>query len=133
MSNILDIIYKKDAEDLEPVPYTGLLFITDDFKDYLHNRVKDQFFDTQWTQQLIEEAEELEETGFSSSNLLDIFGSQAVPDTWRIGETLAECVLEDYDNYKFYYNSSRDQKNPNSSQTGADLVGICEIDNTKYF
>ena len=133
MSNILNEIYKKDDEDLEPIPYTGLLFMTDDFKDYLHNRVKKQFFDTQWTQQLIEEAEEVKETGFSPSNLLEIFGSQAVPDTWRIGEALAECVLEDYNNYKFYYHGSRDQKNPNSSQTGADLVGICEIEDTKYF
>ena len=133
MPTILDVVYKKDSEDLEPVPYAGLLFMTDDFKDYLHNRVKEQFFDIQWTQQLVEEAQEIEETGFSSSNLLEIFESQAVPDTWRIGEALAECVLEDYKNHKFYYAGSRDQKNPNSSQTGADLVGICDIENTKYF
>jgi len=133
MSSILNEIYKKDDEDLEPIPYTGLLFMTDDFKDYLHNRVKKQFFDTQWTQQLVGEGQEIEETGFSPDNLFKIFESQAVPDTWRIGETLAECVLEDYKNHKFYYASSRDQKNPNSSQTGADLVGICDMEDNKYF
>ena len=133
MLNNLKEVYKKDENDSAPIPYTGLLFMTDDFKNYLHNRVKDKFYDTEWTEKLISGAEEIEETGFNSNNLIEIFESQEVPDTWRIGETLAECVLEDYDNYKFYYASSRDLKNPNSSQTGADLVGLCDIENSKYF
>src|SRR5690606_14251296 len=52
---------------------------------------------------------------------------------WRIGEYLAECLLEDKYNAKFYYNSSRDSKNPNANETGADLVGLVQINEDVCF
>ncbi|WP_191566574.1 hypothetical protein [Metabacillus idriensis] len=128
MSESLEEVYYKPY-DHETVSYRGLLFSEDGFKEYISSRVKEKFDDTDWTMQLASEAEEaLLETGFSAENLMDIFTNREMENNWRIGEYLAESILEDRYNVKFYYNNSRDAKNPMGNDTGADLVGLCDID-----
>lgn len=46
----------------------------------------------------------------------------------RIGELVAEKIVESRYSAKFTYNSDRDLKNPNSNNTGADLVGFIEME-----
>ena len=64
-------------------------------------------------------------TGFDSKNLQDIFeNTENNVKIFRIGELVAEKILESRYTAKFAYNSDRDLKNPNSNNTGADLVGF---------
>lgn len=130
MDNILKQEYINSSD--EYIDYEGLSFIDDNkFKDYLVNRVKIKFDDTEWTENLITEA--IKETGFSDENFINIFENKEEANCWRIGELVAECVLEDKDKIRFYYNSTRDAKNLRSNQTGADLVGFCDIENEVCF
>ncbi len=115
----------------ESVEFVGLSFKDNSFEGYLHSKVKPKFDDTEWTDMLVKESVEL--TGFSADNLVEVFENREMLNEWRIGELVAECVLEDKFKVRFYYNSSRDAKNLRSNLTGADLVGFCDIDNEVCF
>ncbi|MDD5677038.1 MAG: hypothetical protein PHW60_03480 [Kiritimatiellae bacterium] len=62
-------------------------------------------------------------TRFEAKNLARLMQSQIVP-TWRIGEAVAECYLEEHHECIFPWHSGRDLRNPNASQAGADIVGL---------
>lgn len=113
------------------IDFLGFCFEENQFEWYLQNRVKYKFEDTEWAEMLTEAA--VESTGFSSENFTDIFQNRDEASSWRIGELLAECILEDFFHANFYYNSTRDAKNFRSCLPGADLVGICTLDNTICF
>lgn len=117
--------------DLKKVSYYGYSFIENSFKDYLVTKVKPKLDDEEWVDELISTAVEV--TGFSSDNFTDIFQNSVSYSDWRIGEALAECVLEDIGKARFYYDSCRDLKNPNAHNTGADIVGFCDIDGETLF
>ncbi len=61
-----------------------------------------------------------------------IFQPGAV-EPWRIGETLAECFLEDRQNAEFPYPASRNQKTGGEPGAGADLVGYSAGGTTSLF
>lgn len=115
--------------------YVGLLFKRDKFKGYLINTVKDRYFDEEGTSDISKYA--IETTGFNDKIIVgkikDILKSQVPLEDWRIGEAVAELILEDRFNIRFYYDSTRDAKNMCSSPSGADLVGFAEIDNDTVF
>ena len=67
-------------------------------------------------------------TGFDSKNLQDVFNTMPAISNFRIGELVAEEIVENRYNARFTYNSDRDLKNPNSNNTGADLVGFIEME-----
>lgn len=115
----------------ETIEYTGFSFNDGEFEQYLCSKVKPRFEDAEWTDMLIKESVEL--TGFSTENLVAVFENREMINEWRIGELVAECILEDKYKVRFYYNSSRDAKNLRSNLTGADLVGFCDIDNEVCF
>ncbi len=52
---------------------------------------------------------------------------------FRIGEAMAEVVLQQHFSCRFYWNELRDARNPKGNKTGADLVGFIEIDNEVLF
>lgn len=121
---MLQRVYGKEDND-ETVPFQGIMFLENKFVEYIGDRVKNRFLDTDWTNELVERAKEaLQDTGFDMSNLEDILSNREEEDNWRIGECLAECILEDHFSAQFHYNNSRDAKNPNGNDTGADLVGL---------
>jgi len=60
----------------------------------------------------------LSETGFNNSNL----ALSNIKD-WQVGEGFAEAYLGCHFSCCFPWSNNRDLKNPNSSLTGADLVG----------
>ncbi|WP_077701903.1 hypothetical protein [Virgibacillus dokdonensis] len=133
MDEYMQEVYYKPFGEIN-VTYRGLLFFEGKFQEYIATRVKHKFADTDWVKGLAEEAEKgLMDTGFTAENLIDIFTSREVENSWRIGEYLAESVLEDRRGAKFYYNHSRDAKNPMGNDTGADLVGICDVDGETVF
>lgn len=124
MNDMIQTVYSKEDID-NTVSFQGILFLENKFVEYLGERVKDRFLDTQWTNELVERAKEaLQDTGFDMGHLEEILTNSEEEDNWRIGECLAECVLEDHFSARFDYNNSRDAKNPNGNDTGADLVGL---------
>jgi len=62
----------------------------------------------------------LSETGFNNNNLV----LSDIKD-WQVGEGFAEAYLGRHFSCCFPWSNNRDLKNPNSSLTGADLVGYC--------
>jgi len=118
-------------EDIVAVPYYGYSFKDGCFRDYMINRVKPKLDDEDWNKELLRSC--VEGTGYSADKFIDILNSSNSYSNWRIGEAIAECLLEDSGKARFYYNSSRDLKNPDASNTGADLVGFCDIDDETLF
>ena len=129
MLDILNEEYCFTASD--KVFYYGYSFIEGSFKEYIANKVKPKLIDEEWTQELVNAAVEL--TGFSADNFAGIFENKSSYSCWRIGEAVAECVLEDSGKARFYYNACRDLKNPRANNTGADLVGFCDRDGQTMF
>lgn len=124
MNDMIQKVYEKEDSD-DTVSFQGILFLESKFVEYLGDRVHHRFLDTDWTNELVERAKEaLEDTGFEMDYLEGILSSSEEEDNWRIGECLAECILEDHFSARFDYNNSRDAKNPNGNDTGADLVGL---------
>jgi hypothetical protein len=66
----------------------------------------------------------LAETGFEHENVERILTHHDPPEGWRVGEAIAECYLTDHRICTFPWPAGRDQRNPDSSPTGADLVGF---------
>jgi len=64
------------------------------------------------------------DTGFAQEGVRRIVSSNRAPEDWRVGEALAECRLRDGHECSFPWPAGRDQKNPDSSPPGADLVGF---------
>lgn len=117
--------------DIKQVAYYGYSFMGGSFKDYIVSKVKPKLADEDWTQELVDTA--IEVTGFSADNFAGIFENAANYSSWRIGEAVAEAVLEDSGKARFYYDSCRDLKNPNAHNTGADIVGFCDINDETLF
>ena len=66
----------------------------------------------------------ISETGFQHDSVRRILSHKKTPDDWRVGEAFAECHLRNHLGCSFPWPAGRDQKNPDSSPTGADLVGF---------
>lgn len=110
-----------------------------EFTQTLSGSVFDNLLDVEINQERISELTGLLETGFSQSeNLLADIQSleNAAPDdlrNWRIGEALAEVILEEKFQCRFHWNELRDARNPNGNKTGADLVGFIESEGNVLF
>lgn len=115
--------------------YVGLLFGEEKFKEYLTNKIRDKYFDKEGTMEISEYAIEI--TGFKNDMIMEklknVLKSQVPLENWRIGEVVAESVLEDEFNIRFYYDSMRDAKNMQSNPSGADLIGFTEVDRDTVF
>lgn len=128
---------KEEYRSLEPYKcsYVGLSFKDDKFKEYLVQRVKDRYFDVDGTHEISEYA--IESTGFDDEKIIEsikkTLESQIPIENWRIGEVVAELILEENFNVSFYYDSTRDARNMKASLPGADLVGFTEIDGDTVF
>jgi hypothetical protein len=68
------------------------------------------------------------DTDFEHASLTRIISHSRTPEDWRVGEAFAECHLRDDRSCTFPWPAGRDQKNPNSSLPGADLVGFKKTD-----
>jgi hypothetical protein len=112
--------------------YKGVM-LGNGFEEYLASRVKDRLYDVQGTEELVDEFGDIVETGFEKEILVDVFRVDLNPDSWKIGEALAECYLEDHEGVRFHYNDIRDAKNPKASFHGADLVGFVDVNGETIF
>lgn len=106
--------------------YEGISFAKDQFPVFLKQTISPIYKDEEFNTQLKEIA--IDMTGFDSENLQAVFDTMPKVSNFRIGELIAEKIVESRYSAKFTYNSDRDLKNPNSNNTGADLVGFIEME-----
>ncbi len=136
---MVNITIKFNYEDSPHRDYKGISFNEDVAKALLRNQVKDKLLDQPQRDELLNYLKTLEQdTGFQKSEtlLIDIqsLQNQEVDvQNFRIGEALAEVVLEENFNCRFYWNELRDARNPKGNKTGADLVGFIEIEDNVLF
>ena len=121
----LKVVYEERDENGN-LAYEGVLFTKDAFPDFLKQTISPAYKDEEYNSQMIEIAVDM--TGFNSVNLQAVFNTMPKVSNFRIGELVAEKIVESRYNVKFTYNSDRDLKNPNSNNTGADLVGFIEME-----
>ena len=55
------------------------------------------------------------------------------PEPWEIGESLAECLLEEEHDIKWPWNMERDKRTRKACLPGADLIGFIKTDDTTIF
>lgn len=122
---LLDLEYEKRDENGN-LEYEGISFVKDEFPAFLKQTIAPIYKDEEYNAQMKEVA--IDMTGFDSVNLQAVFDTMPKVSNFRIGELVAEKIVESRYNAKFTYNSDRDLKNPNSNNTGADLVGFIEME-----
>lgn len=133
----MNAVYKHN--DLAFHGYDGVMFDKAETSALLTDKVKDVLLDSPQKQEMLSILQTLQQdTGFQQSQTLlrDIQALQnesADVQTFRIGEALAEVVLQEHFSCRFYWNELRDARNPKGNKTGADLVGFIEIDNEVLF
>ena len=121
----LEIEYEK-RDDNGRIEYEGVSFRNDNFSAFLKQTISPIYKDEEYNCQMKEIA--IEMTGFDSENLQAVFDEMPKVSNFRIGELVAEKIVESRYNAKFTYNSDRDLKNLKSNNTGADLVGFIEME-----
>lgn len=121
----LDLEYEKRDENGK-LEYEGISFVKDGFPAFLKQTISPIYKDEDYNAHMKEVA--IGMTGFDSKNLRAVFDTMPKVSNFRIGELVAEKILESRYSAKFTYNSDRDLKNPNSNNTGADIVGFIEME-----
>ena len=123
------IIGKRDGNSL----YEGIMFERGYAEDFLRVKVGPKYFDLKGTQVLMDDFSSVAETGLSKDILEGIFSTKANPQSWKIGECMAECYLEENHEVRFHYESNRDARNPEGNLHGADIVGFSELEGETVF
>ena len=110
----------------------GTVIKNDGLDAYLAGRVREWHYDKRGAKEHIMNISGL--TGFGATEVKKRLPPPGPPATpWRVGESFAQCFLEDCWFAKFPYPTSRDLKNPNASLAGADLVGFYHKDGETAF
>ncbi len=119
--------------------YDGVSFEEAETNALLSGKVKGVLVDRPQRLEMLNILETIQQdTGFQQSQTL-LQDIQAWQDesvdvqTFRVGEALAEVVLQEHFRCRFYWNELRDARNPKGNKTGADLVGFIEIENDVLF
>lgn len=94
-----------------------------DFHRYMRERVGPRHRDDAGRAVIERELEEIASAGFDDGVRAGLLSTSRPLHYWRVGESLAECYMEDCEGAAFPYPSQRDEKNPSASAAGADLVG----------
>ena len=124
-----DVSLKKEYEEKDEhgkLEYEGVSFQNGEFPIFLKEIISPAYRDKAYNSRMKEIA--IDMTGFDSKNLQEVFDTTPKVSNFRIGELVAEKIVESRYNAKFTYNSDRDLKNPKSNNTGADLVGFIELE-----
>ena len=100
--------------------------------DYLADRVNEWHYDKRGIADT--HARISATTGFSIDEIEKKLSPSNIQSThWSVGESFAQCFLEDVWFARFPYPNSRGTKNPNASLAGADLVGFHHKDGKTVF
>ena len=93
------------------------------FRRYMRERVGPRHRDDAGRAAVGQELDDIVSAGFDDGARAGIVSPPRPAEHWRVGESLAECYLEDHEGALFPYPGQRDEKNPSANTAGADLVG----------
>ncbi len=117
----LDLAYiMKDSEYVAK----GQVVRPNGFDAYMRGRVSPRHLDAAGAKIIRDMLGHVVTSDFGISMLDEILSpSPSSRQAWRVGESLAECFLEDHEEALFPYPYSRDVKSDSASHAGADLSG----------
>jgi hypothetical protein len=110
----------------------GRLLAENGAKKALTGRIAQRIHDTDGKARIAAPVVDLSLTQFEETNLRRILQTAPVT-TWRIGEAIAECYLEDHYGFLFPWNTGRDLRNEDASQAGPDLIGFKVVEGSARF
>ena len=116
----VDLLYGKS---IVGNTYSGVSFKNhhNKFSTFMTTKVKQKYFDIEGTSEIIEGFDDILSAGFSRENLEKVFTSNKEVTDWKVGESFAECYLEENPDIRIHYDFSRDLKNPNSSPVSGSI------------
>lgn len=98
---------------------------TESCQEYFRKRVAERLRASDATEFLRDYLQRMPDTGFSLTHLRVEVAQGKTPRDWEVGETFAECVLEDWHDCLFPWPTSRDRREEEGCLTGPDLPGYC--------
>ena len=114
--------------DVLPVTARGATFTDTELDAALGGSVSKILWDDAGTADLQAIIASLVTTDFSDESFKRILRDRNAPESWRVGEGLAEAFLVEHRQCEFPWPSGRDLKNPSASPAGTDLVGFQRTD-----
>lgn len=114
-------IYKLDNSQIAA---RGIIYTENDLNVAIAGPVSGILYDDEGIDAFESLLSSAAETDFESKELRRIISSKREPESWRVGEALAESYLTAHRNCIFPWPNSRDQKTESSSLPGTDLVGF---------
>ena len=111
----------------------GISIAEENFATYLSTRVHKRHYDEPATDTLATDLSSIGTTGFAKEELSAVLAIEPKLTPSSVGETFAECYLEDYHDSRIPYPHRRDSKNPRSEPSGADIVGFSSTGDTTVF
>lgn len=94
------------------------------FHQYLAGPVKSRLADREQAETLESDLRALATTEMATDTLDKLLSEQTSPNSWEVGEALAECLLTDNLGAHWPSNTERDKRTPKASLPGADLIGF---------
>lgn len=94
------------------------------FRRYLLGPVKSRLADREQAELFESDLRALTTTGMATDTLNRLLAGQSAPNSWEVGEALAECLLTDGMGVRWPSNTERDKRTPKASLPGADLIGF---------
>jgi len=116
-----------------PITGTGISYAATELDSALNGPVAAVVFDDEGTDDLSELLEGLTETEFEQQEIRRILNNNNRPESWRIGEALAETYLTRHKECRFPWPDGRDERKSGSSLPGADLVGFQQNEENDRF
>jgi len=103
----------------------------DDFKKYLQSRVRNRLDAKEYEESFQDDLEKVAMSGMNTDNLQDYIDSYDTPKddkSWKIGEALSECLLQDQGDAILPWNRNRDEPLPKVSLPGNDIIGFIDLE-----
>ncbi|MDW4907471.1 hypothetical protein RB628_19490 [Streptomyces sp. ADMS] len=105
------------------LPATGYV-VSDDQTLGMAPTIQELLTDSKGVEEVRRSLESITRTDFDKTRLEAILHSESEPESWRVGEALAEYHLASECFCFFPWPSGRDLKNPGTSSGGVDLIGF---------
>lgn len=107
------------------VHWKGKIFYEiNEFDEFLKGSVIDRLNDISQKEEFEEELRALATTDMAQETLRKILSQPRDLEPWEIGESMAECLLEQTRGVQCPWNVDRDKKTPRASLPGADIIGF---------
>lgn len=114
-----------------PVIAHGLSYDDGQVGEILSGPVKEILQDTAGKDKLQDLLSSVVSTEFEQEGLRELLADDTVPNSWRVGEVIAEAFVADQGACVFPWPTGRDLKNPNASPAGCDLTGFQPVEDNE--